>query len=144
MTGHDYNKLPPNSESTCKFEETVKADTPRLVVMFQLRGGEEVFQWGMVGTMPLLSLVGCVARVQVELIHPCPQGPHVCPQPALCIAWDAERRGFDYFVHPDIPAEPLVGMLETIKATLLGTHQARKAAAEQVGLLGPDGHPMRR
>ncbi len=125
------------------FTETVKEDTPRLVVMFKREGEQERFQWGMVGGMPLLSLIGCVARVQAELPMLEPGDTrYECPDSALVIAWDGKR--FDWYVHKDIPVDSLVGMLETIKAALVGSNAARQQAAQQVGLVGPDGRPIRR
>ena len=122
------------------FIETVQADTPRLVVMFRRDGDKEQFQWGMVGSMPILTLVGYIVRVQAELAF---RSPDVCNQEALVIAWDSELRKFSWFVHPNIPIDSLVGMLDTIKSTILGSHMARQAAAQQL-ILGPDGRPMKR
>lgn len=127
-----------------RFTETVRADTPRLVVMFRQEGENERFQWGIIGAMPILTLVGFIALVQHEI--PCVTGEdddNFCPDSALVIVWDAKHRLFDWFCHPDIPSNSLRGMLEIIKATLVGTHIARQAAAQQV-LLGPDGKPVRR
>lgn len=118
----------------------LKQDTPRLVVMFRRDGDKEMFQWGMLGEMPILTLVGVIVRVQAELAF---RAAEECPESALVIAWDKQHRSFDWFVHPDIPMDSLVGMLETIKATIVSTHMARQMAAQQV-ILGPDGRPVRR
>jgi hypothetical protein len=123
-----------------KFTETVKQDTPRLVVMFRRDGDNEMFQWGMVGEMPILTLVGYIIRVQAELFF---RAAEECPEPALVIAWDVAARKFDWFVHQDIPVDSLVGMLETVKTVILSTHMARQAANQQM-ILGPDGLPARR
>jgi hypothetical protein len=122
-----------------KFTETVKQDTPRLVVMFRREGDKELFNWGIVGSIPILTLVGHIVRTQGDL--------HLltfeeCPEPALCIAWDDEERVFHRFLHPSIPLDSLVGMLETIKQTILATHAARQFAAQQL-ILGPDGRSMK-
>ena len=121
------------------FADTVKQDTPRLVIMFQCQDGQERFQWGMVGKIPLLSLIGCIARVQGDLVF---RAAQECPQPALVIAWDEDKHGFSWYVHPDVPIDSMIGMLETIKAALIGTNAARQAASQQM-ILGPDGQPMR-
>ena len=133
-----------------KFTDIVQQDTPRLVVMFRQDGDKEMFQWGVVGNIPLVSLVGYVVRVQAELAF---RAAEECPELALVIAWNNKlrvsddgtyvRRGFDWFVHPDVPVDSLVGMLETIKTVLVDTHMARHIAAQQL-ILGPDGQPMRR
>lgn len=119
----------------------IQHDTPRLVVMFKRDGENEMFQWGMVGAMPLITLIGYITRVQGELQF---RNPEPCNQLALAIVWDQEDREFSWFVHPDIPVNSLIGMLETVKVTLLNSHMARQIGAQQVGLLGPDGRPLRR
>lgn len=119
-------------------------DTPRLVVMFKQDGDEEQFQWGILGKMPILTLVGHIGRVQAELPLLEPGDPRYdCPESALVIAWDEVDHKFTWFVHPSIPADSLAGMLEMIKATIVATKLARQVAAQQV-ILGPDGQPARR
>ena len=118
-------------------------DTPRLVIMFRQDGDNEMFQWGIVGKVPVLTFVGVITRVQTELplIEP-GDVRHDCPESALVIAWGGGHK-FSWFVHPSIPVDSLVGMMEMVKATLVDTHIARSAAAQQV-ILGPDGQPARR
>lgn len=129
------------TETSCvKFYDIVKNETPRVVVMFRRDGDKELFQWGMVGGVPILALVGQIVRVQAELAF---RKPEECPESALVIAYIAESRKFDWFVHPDIPVESLVGMLETIKVMILDSHMAKQIGAQKVQLLGPDGQPMR-
>ena len=116
-------------------------ETSRLVVMFRRDGDNEQFQWGMVGAMPLMSLIGCIVRIQTDLgnvFH------ETCDQMALVLAWNADQREFSWFLHPDLPIQSLVGMLEVIKATLVGSQLARQAAAQQVGLVDRNGKPLRR
>lgn len=122
----------------------LKQDTPRLVVMFKLEGDRELFQWGIVGNMPIMSLIGHIVRVQAELplIEP-GDARHDCPEQAMVLAWDAERRKFDWFVHRDAPVDPLMGMLETIKTGIIGAQSAQREASQQF-VLGPDGRPARR
>lgn len=120
----------------------LQQDTPRLVVMFKQDDNKELFQWGIVSEIPLLSLIGQIVRVQNELPLLEPNDPyHDCSESALVIAYEA--KAFYWFVHPDIPKTTLVGMLETIKITLLGAQAARRMASEQL-ILGPDGRPVRR
>lgn len=123
-----------------KFSETVNNDTPRFVVMYTKEGDAEKFSWGVVGQIPILSLIGQISRVQTDLFF---KAPDECPEQALVITWDAMTRTFNWFCHPAIPIESLVGMLETIKSTIVATHMARQIAAQQM-ILGPDGSPMRR
>lgn len=126
-----------------KFTDIVQ-DTPRLVIMFKRDGDRELFQWGTVGDIPILTLIGYISRVQAELplLEPGDERRD-CPESALVIVWDRENNRLNWFVHPDVPADSTVGMLELIKATIVGTHLARHVAAQQV-ILGPDGQPARR
>lgn len=128
------------SKFTEKFTESVKNDTPRLVVMYQREDGHERFQWGIVGNIPILSLLGAIICTQQELYSV--EWAEKCPGQALVIAYCESTKSFQWFIGDDIPRDSLVGMLETIKATITTTHLARKAAAQQVPLLGPDGRPF--
>lgn len=118
------------------FTDTVKQDTPRLVVMYKCGDdGSPMFQWGIVGTMPLVTLIGSIVEAQhIEWAEK-------CPEPAAVFAWDASKKEFTFFYHEDIPWTALVGMLEVIKITLISTHTARSMANQQV-ILGPDGSPI--
>lgn len=120
-----------------KFTDTVNQDTPRLVVMYQMVNGKEQFKWGAVGAIPTLSLIGAIIRVQMELFT---TAGEECPEPALVIAWDMATRRFEWFVHPSIPIEALVGMLEAVKITVMNGQQGSGKPAQ--GILGPDGMPM--
>lgn len=135
-----------------KFEETVRPETPRLVVKFQ-RGpdGGERFEWGTVGQIPIVTLVGCVARVQSAL-H-CSQlssgaldlcSDRLCPEQAVVIVWDGAARRLDWFAHFDTPVDAMCGMLEIVKTTLVGSLAVRQMAQQQMRVLGPDGTPARR
>ena len=124
-----------------KFTNNVRQDTPRLVVMFGWAGdGSESFQWGIVGKIPLLTLLGCIVRVQGELSF---RSPDECDQMALVVTWNEQTRKCEWYVHPDIPVDPLVGMLETIKEAILQSLLARRAANQKV-VLGADGQPYRK
>lgn len=129
----------PHEPVTSLFERIVQPDTPRLVVMYKREGDREGFQWGVVGNIPLISIVGAVCRAQARLMSG-NNPPDRCPQPALVIAWYEDR--FYYFSDPAIPVEAMVGMLETLKQPLVATNLARQAANQQV-ILGPDGVPIR-
>ena len=126
------------------FRNVVKQETPRLVIIFQREGDKENFQWGMVGNIPVLSLIGHMVRVQAELplLEP-GDARHHCPESALVIAWDDEHRTFDWFINPNIPMDPLVGMMDMIRMTLLSQHMVRHMVTQQP-ILGPDGKPIPR
>ena len=123
-----------------KYRETVNANTPHLVVSFELVGENELFRWGMVGNLPILILVGYIIRVQAELAF---RQPEECDDKALVIAWDPEAKKFSWFVHPDIPIDSLVGMLEMVKVTLLSSFMASQQKPKS-SLFGPDGQPFHR
>lgn len=128
------------------FADRVKQDTPRLVVTCHLMpDGDTRFAWGMVGGMPALSTLGCILRVQQELLSGLFENRD-CPERALVIAYykrDDGGESFDWYVHKDIPTEQLVGMLETIKVALMGSAQRTQAVQQaNPGLLGPDGRPF--
>ncbi len=126
------------------FAEVMSTNPPRLVVQFQRgRDGGEQFQWGVVGAIPILTLIGYIGRVQADLvvdawIPECDTSP-----PSLVVAWDARDRTLSHYVHPDVPTDPLGGMLETIKQMLVDSRLAQFAAAQRTQILGPDGQPMR-
>lgn len=113
-------------------------ETPRLVVRFVIKNNVETFDWGIVGKAAPLSLVGAITRAQSELFV---EPGEACPEPALVIAWVNNSPTSEWFVHPSIPLEPLVGMLEVIKQIIIS------AVGEQVAkhtILGPDGYPIPR
>ncbi len=122
------------------FAEVIATNPQRLVVMFQRGvGGQEEFQWGVVGAIPILSLVGYITRVQTELVIHEPLKHSRCPDSALVIVYD---NGCKWFIHPDIPVDSLVGMLEMVKASLIASRMAQQLAATQTRIVGPNGQPL--
>jgi hypothetical protein len=124
----------------------IKQDTPRVVVMFRRDGANEMFQWGKLDPMPVITLIGYITRVQSELplLEPGDER-HACLESALVIVWDNKELKFEFFVHKDIPIDSMVGMLETIKAALVKSQTVQRGALDnQVSILGPDGQPVRR
>lgn len=109
---------------------------PRLVVRFQLDpAGNEQFEWGVVGDIPVLSLIGHVSRVQAGLCGGewLPEADGVA---ALVVTYDTAARSFRTFSARDIPAGPLAGMLEVIKSLLVGSRMAQHAGANRTRVLG--------
>ncbi len=128
------------------FAAAMEGNPPRLVVLFKrdTDGGEQ-YQWGIVGSIPLLGLIGHITRVQMQLVSiewipECNNDPA-----ALAIIWNNTTRRFQHFVSSDIPTDSLVGMLETIKLALTSSRLGQQAAAQRVEppILGPDGKPIR-
>lgn len=119
----------------------IQQNTPRLVVEFtRPEPDKERFRWGIVGSMPVLTLVGYIVRVQAELAF---RKPEECGAMALIVVWDAEALQFSYFVNPAIPVDSLVGMLETIKISLIGSASGSAQPDNQkVGIFGADGQPL--
>lgn len=112
----------------------------RLVVTYEIKDTGEVFNWGMAGEIPAMSLLGYITRVQGELAF---RNPKDCEHSALIITWDRDKKELDYCVHPSIPIDSLVGMLELIKAVILTAHMGGHTGSRGTPLLGPDGKPMR-
>lgn len=127
--------------NTSVFDATVNNDTPRLVVLMDIKpNGEERFQWGVVHNIPLLSLIGSVTELQFKMTSD--EWINKCPQVAAVIAWIDGK--FEYFAHPTIITSACVGMLEIIKSTLVDTQLARRAANQQIILADSNGRPINR
>jgi len=111
-----------------------------VVEFYRTENGLERFGWGIVGEVPLLTLIGFLTRVQSDLFF---KSPDKCDQSALVVAWDAENKVFDYCVNQHIPVDPLVGMLELVKMTLVKSQlENNKQQHSGVGLFGADGRPL--
>ena len=124
------------------YAELMGTNPPRLVVLFRYGlDGSEQFEWGVVGAIPIVTLIGYISRVQMDLMG----GGWIpeCSESALAITWNQKNHSLQHFVHPSIPCYPLVGMLETIKAMLVDSRLAQHAAAQQIRLLGLDGQPVK-
>ncbi len=125
-----------------KFTETVKQDTPRLVVKFDRSDkGEERFSWGMLGKIPTLGVIGFLHRVQGDITF---RNPEHCDEQALVIAWDEEKKKFSWFLNRKLPVDALIGMLETIKQSLVNVQMQSMMAAQQTGLVAANGQPITR
>ena len=124
--------------------EIVKQDTPRLVIKYKHEAGNEMFDWGVVGELPSLSLVGYIVQLEREIQAKLYIEEHDCPEPALVVMWNTKDREFDWFLHPDIPLDPLVGMLELVKTNVLTTYIIRQSQqVQKTAVLGLDGRPIR-
>src|SRR3954468_11471891 len=126
-----------------KFNE-IKNETPRLVVLFTPKeDGTEQFKWGMVGKIPILTLLGSLVRIQSELFF---KAGGECPEKAFVMVWDDETRKMEWFIHPDIPLDPLAGMVDRIRMdyhTQQAAYEAMRAGhGGQTMILGPDGRPI--
>lgn len=149
------------------FTELLATNPPRLVVLFQRDEGEPYnsgrFQWGIVGAMPIISLIGRVSSVISDLLtasYSTSDAQFDGPPPALVIAWDSALHDARDFVNTDVPCELLVGMLELVKAVLINSQIGQQTAAQMVEpqprharkqsnglrrpplILGPDGKPI--
>lgn len=121
--------------------DKIAPDTARMVIQFQrARDGSEQYQWGIVGTIPILTLIGQICHVQAELTDS-EWIPEWEGDKALVVVWDAVDKTMSHYKHPDIPPDSLLGMLEIIKIALVSSRIAQHNAANQV-ILGPDGRPI--
>jgi len=126
-----------------KFADTVKQDTPRLAVLFRRSApDQEQFQWGIVGRMPILGLIGYLTKIQQELDDPWTD--QLADEVAFVVVWHERDNQFEYFTHYDIPKDSLIGMLEVVKMALVDSQLVQQVRNQQIELLGPDGKPMRR
>lgn len=132
-----------------EFYELMATDPPRLVVQYgHTPDGSECFEWGAVGSIPVLTIIGYVERVCVELVTdiPIPECDVPNNPPSLVIAMDPRDGKMVHYKHSSIPADALVGMLAVIKATLIQGRVAQHMAAQHMaaGIIGPDGRPVNR
>lgn len=136
-----------------KLEEIIRTNPTisRLVVTYKKGGdGKDHFQWGICGAIPVAHLIGYIVRIQSDLMF---RSPEHCQASALAILYKeieapdgvklACNHSMTYFVNRDIPVDPLLGMLETVKAALVGSRVGQSAVAQRVQVLGPDGTTMR-
>ncbi len=124
-------------KSSTIFAEVMQSNPPRLVVKFQrAHDGSEQFEWGVVSYIPVLSMIGYIVELQGCLSRG--EWMPECDQPALVVTYDPTDRSFATFVHRDVPATPIVGMLEIIKTMLVDSRMAQHAGAQN-RILGPDG-----
>lgn len=125
------------------FSDVMQSNPPRLVVLYQrANDGTDHFQWGIVGSLPVLGLIASVCRAQYELLEEKYIPECEGETPALVITWDVVDKFSSFWLHTDVPTEPLLGMLEVIKATLVTGRLGQQAAAQRI--LGPDGQPWRK
>lgn len=127
------------------FTECMESNPARLVILYQPQSnGDESFQWGVVGNIPVITLIGHIDGLQSDLNNRewIPEADH--PQPALVIAYDPTDKTLRHYMDHTIPIEPLVGMLEIIKGLLTTSRMAQHMGANLTPVLGPDGKPVRR
>lgn len=101
--------------------------------------GKERFGWKLVGSVPILTLLGVILKVQGELLA----GNLIDPidEPLLVIVQD-KGSDFCWWVNGDIPTYALAGFLETVKDAIKSPQSMAKAHQHGVGVLGPDGRPF--
>ena len=111
------------------FAEIMQTNPPRMVVLWRRApDGTDQFQWGVVGNIPLLSLIGAIIQIQSDMANQLVEFGRECPGQAFVLAWDKEN--FNWWVSRSIPMYPLVG-----------SRQGQRKVAEKV-ILGPDGNPI--
>lgn len=125
-------------------KELLVDNPPRLVVQHSTTtSGEDNYQWGVVNQVPVLHIIGALTRAQADLCN-CEWMPELDDEQAFVITYDPQTKTTEFYRHPAIPQESLVGMLEIIKAMLVGGRVAQSMASRQTMILGPDGGPMPR
>lgn len=102
----------------------IQQNTTRLVVLYS--HDNEQFQWGMIGSFPVMTLLGYITEVQNELIDwDLKSVRWMCPESALVIVLDSDGTLYR-FVNEHIPTYPLVGMLETVKVELIASYRLQQ------------------
>jgi len=134
-----------------EFNELIATNPPRLVVEFERgSGGEEQFRWGVVGNLPVLTLVGYLVHVRVVLatnraddgtldLHP----SRYCEPSALVVVLDARSKSMRFFINGCIPPDSMVGMLEVVSALLVDSRLAQQSM-QQTRIVDAGGNPIRR
>lgn len=129
------------------FTETMTANPARMVVTFGLdaNGGEQ-YQWGIVGKLPVIGLIGAVSRIINSLV--CNEWIPEVESDTKCfmVVYNIKEREWSYYLHPDVVANPgnresLIGMLEMIKILLIMNGPASQRHQNKP-ILGVDGKPM--
>ena len=120
---------PPPKLAQSAYDVVMASDPPRLVVKYERTPQGDKFEWGIVGSVPALPLVGALCRVQHHLCRDdrAEALANACPEQALVVF--CANGQFGWFKHWDIPADSLCGMLESIKAQLVARQVA--SAAQQ-------------
>jgi hypothetical protein len=106
-------------------------DTPRFVITHR-RDACDQFKWGVVGDMPVLALIGFIVRVQSDMMF---RSSDRCEEQALVISYDTEAAEFSWCVHPDIPVDLLMGILEVAKTTLVNVQLSQMEAGRRTGII---------
>lgn len=121
------------------FEDTMATNPPRLVIKWRTTPQGEQFEWGIIGNMPAISLLGAARKAQHALCG----GEWIpeCPEQALVVAYDAGANAFQHYCGPEAPADALVGMLDVVALSLASGRVAQREAGPMI--LGPDGRPVR-
>lgn len=128
-----------------RYNSIVKPTTPRLVFDYECEeGGKESLKWGMHGLVPTQLLIAAMIRAQVKLSE---GNMHTnwferCPETKLVIAWPSmdptvnlpvpvKHHKLLWFLHPSVPMEPLLTMLEVAKSTILASMLMRQQQEQQ-------------
>lgn len=129
----------------------MKDEPPRFVVHCKVEDGKEMFGWGTVGNIPLLSLIANIVQIQQKLSTSLPyqigniEGRH-CPEKQLVSIYCPNTRKFDWFVG-DVSFESMVGFLEIVKleaVTVFNRMMSQRQSQQQPHIIGVDGNPLRK
>ena len=119
--------------------EALESSVAHLVIdYFRDPDGNERFDWKVEGKLPSLTTVGALTRVQFELTT---RVSDECELVQLILIWNGTS--YSWFVHPSIPRDTLVGMMEKVKIQILGSLMVNDAKKARPGVLGLDGRPFR-
>ncbi len=128
---------------TREYQKALETSVACLMINYDKEpNGNERLDWKVIGKPPSLTTVGALTRVQFELVtYP----SKLCDPVQLVMVWDGTA--YSWFVHPSIPKDVLIGMMEKVKLQILGTLMAHDAttahkAPPKNRIIGLDGRPI--
>lgn len=122
-----------------RFTKLMEGNPPRLMVRHRKdESGQDQFEWGITGGMPVLDLIGFLAKFQRV------EGTIQDEVRALVIIWIPEMNDFEWFIHRNMPENGTLGVVESIKSLLIDSRNAQAVTSKRVEILGPTGQPLPR
>lgn len=130
--------------------EVMAENPPRLVITYKLKGEQQQFDWGMVGQLPMLSIIGKLVEVSSDILigremqqryYDSVQYPGQ-PMSLVIAQGHLNSSAFVWFMHRDIPHTELIGMIETIRMGLIMQIQVQAQKERTSPLLDPNGMPI--
>lgn len=118
-----------------RYEEIVKPNTPVLVVRYRIED-KELFEWEVIGSIPILSLIATMVKIQQKLNNCLPWQLYrlenrLSPNQELIITYNPADKSFDWFIGENVSFASMAGYLEIVKLSILTAPAVAKLAAQQ-------------